>query len=103
MHTLSVYVYKDTFSKGCSNHGISEKFDRLLLICEDGNIIVDENDIPENLVKMVTRQIFGKEHKHIEPYRAATGRGWMAGGAFAYTSDSRFPHKYPLSIHDRQE
>jgi hypothetical protein len=27
----------------------------------------------------------------------------MAGGAFIYTSDSRFPWPYPISLHDRFE
>jgi len=27
----------------------------------------------------------------------------MFGGNFIYTSDSRFPNKYPIAIHDRYE
>ena len=105
MKALRIAVYKNELYKGCSNNGISEKFNELLLVCEDGNVDVDENNLPENLVVMVSRQLFGKEYKHIEPYTKPTGAGWMSGGAVAYSCDSRFGKlsDYPLSIHDRQE
>lgn len=105
MKALPVYVYKNDSFKGCSNKGISEKFDTLLLIHEEGFIDVDENNPPENLVKIVTRNILGSEYKHIEPYKKATMIGYMDGGSYASTSDSRFSRisKYPLAIHDRQE
>ena len=51
---------------------------------------------------VVTRNIQG-EYKHIEPVERPTGTGWMYGGHIAYTSDGRFPNRYPLKIHDRQE
>jgi hypothetical protein len=105
MKALPLYVYSNKGFKGCSNNGISEKYDRLLLVCEEGFIDIDENDLPENLVKVVTRNLFGNEYKHIEPYKNATQIGYMAGGSYASSSDSRFRaiSQYPLSIHDRQE
>lgn len=103
MKAIRVYVYRNNLFNGCSNGGISERFDDLLLITEDGFIDIDENNLPENLVKMVERKLFGSVYKHIEPYRAAENVGWMSGGAVAYTSDARFKSQYPLCIHDRQE
>lgn len=105
MKALPLYVYSNKGFKGCSNNGISEKYDRLLLIHEEGFIDIDENDLPENLVKVVTRNLFGREYKHIEPYKKADKVGYMSGGSLAYSSDSRFRKvsEYPLSIHDRQE
>jgi hypothetical protein len=105
MKALPLYVYKNNSFKGCSNGGISEKYDRLLLICDEGFIDIDENNPPENLVKIVTRRLSSGEYKHIEPYQKATRIGYMSGGCYASTSDSRFSSisKYPLSIHDRQE
>ena len=105
MKALPIYVYSNQTFKGCSNNGISEKYDRLLLICEEGFIDIDEDNIPENVVKVVIRNIQGKEYKHIEPYKKATGIGYMSGGSYASTSDSRFSRisQYPLAIHDRQE
>ena len=109
MKALPITVYRDSESRGdCTNGGISSKYSRLLLICEDGYVDVDENNPPENLVKMVTRHLFGnEEYKHIEPYAAVDSDkvGWMSGGNIAYSCDSRFRRmsEYPLSIHDRQE
>jgi hypothetical protein len=105
MKALPIYVYKNATFKGCSNNGISEKFDSLLLVCEEGFITIDENNLPENLVKIVVRNLWGNEYKHIEPFKKASGVGYMSGGAYASSSDSRFSQisPYPLSIHDRDE
>lgn len=103
MKALPIDVYKNNTYRGCSNGGITERYNRLLLICDDGFVDIDPENPPENLVKIVTRNLFGNEHKHIEPYARPTGIGWMAGGALGYTSDSRFGSVYPLNIHDRQE
>ena len=105
MKALPIYVYNNSLLKGCSNNGISEKHSQLLLIHKKGFIDIDENNLPENLVKVVTRQLHDGEYKHIEPYAEPVGIGYMSGGAMAYTSDSRFSEisKYPLSIHDRVE
>lgn len=104
MKALPIYVYSNNSFKGTSNNGISEEFDKLLLIHEEGFIEVDENNPPKNLVKVVTRHLADGEYKHIEPYESP--KSWyMHGGSFASTSDSRFSKisKYPLAIHDRQE
>ena len=107
MKALPIYVYK-TRSGDCTNGGITSKYNELLLICEDGFVDVDENNPPENLVKVVTRKLWDGEYKHIEPY-ARTDKGcvgWMFGGNIAHTSDSRFSRvagNYPLKVHDRQE
>lgn len=102
MKALPVSIYKN---KGgdCSNHGISSRFDEILLICEDGFIDVDEENPPENLCKVVTRNLFGEEYKHIEPVERPSGVGWMYGGCICYASDSRFDSRYPLKLHDRTE
>lgn len=107
--SISVYVKKrgenDLFFGDCTNGGISSKYNNLLLICDDGYIEIDENNIPENAVRIVTRTLWGKEYKHIEPLKQPNkgNIGWMNGGNVAYTSDSRFKSDYPLNIHDRQE
>lgn len=107
MKALRIYVYRSPLFEGCSNGGISEKYNELLLVHERGNIEIDENNPPENLVKLVVRNFGDGEYKHIEPVAStAPGNvGWMSGGAYASGSDSRFYEisKYPLGIHDRQE
>lgn len=95
--------------EGASNGGISERYDRLLLLCEEGFEKVDLNDPPENLVIVVKRRLGGKCRDYIRPYAEPKkgNIGWMAGGSFAESSDSRFSDMIgfygAVSIHDRQE
>ena len=114
MRAISIGVYRDARREAsgvdCTNNGISAKYDQLLLICDRGFIEVDEQNPPENLVKLVKREFpwCGTVY-HIEPVaRPDPGNvGWMAGGNFAHTCDSRFSEMTgvygALSIHDRQE
>lgn len=101
---LPIDVYKPSHGD-CSNGGISSRFSSLLLVCDEGFVDVDESNPPENLVKMVTRDLGFTIYSHIEPYVKPNGVGWMAGGCVAYSPDSRFTRmsQYPLSLHDRQE
>lgn len=101
MKALPIYVFRNDVFAGCSNGGISEKYDKLLLVCGDGYVDIDESSPPENLVH-ITDAITG--YKRIEPVaKVKPGNvGWMDGGAIAYCSDSRFASN-PLRIHDRQE
>lgn len=105
MKALPISIFEDKRIGNCSNNGISDRYREVLLICEDGFIEIDENNPPENLVKLVIRNLWGKEYKHIEPVAKPNGVGWMAGGSLVYSSDSRFRDMsdYPLSLHDRQE
>ena len=112
MKALPITVYYNRQYRGCANGGITERFEELLLICPEGFIDIDENNPPENLVKLVKRHLFGEDYYHIEPYvRPNKGCvGWMAGGSYAATSDSRFSRmmnisaRYgAISVHDRQE
>lgn len=105
---LPVDVYRSITIGDCTNGGVSSRFDRLLVLCDDGFIDVNESNPPENLCKVVHRFLFGHDVYHIEPVEEPKGCGWMAGGNFAHTSDSRFSdmcgHQYgALAIHDRQE
>jgi hypothetical protein len=105
MKALPINVYRTQSYSDCTNGGITSRYNRLLLVCDEGHVEVDENNPPENLVVMVTRNLGFTVYKHIEPY-ASTDKGcvgWMAGGNLAYTSDSRFKSEYPLCVHDRQE
>ena len=104
MRALRVYVYKSDLGD-CSNNGISSKYKEILVLCPDGNIEVDESDPPENLCKIVERNLWGSVYKHIEPVAKANGVGWMASGSIAYSCDSRFREmsEYPLVMHDRTE
>lgn len=106
VQALSVEIFKNPLYKGCSLGGVSEKFDSLLLVGDgvEGPMTVDLDDPPENAVKLVVRNLWGHEYMHVEPLDGSYSGGkrqYMAGGAYCYTSDSRFPNSYPLGIHDR--
>lgn len=100
---MRVSIFEDKRIGNCSNHGISEKFDEILLLCDDGWVDVDLENPPENLCVFVKRTLFGREADYIRPYAEPKGAGWMFGGSILYTSDSRFPSNHPICFHDRQE
>lgn len=106
MRALSVDIFKWNL-RDCSNHGISSKYNEILLECPDGPIKVDEDNLPENLCKVVKRNLFGDVYVHIEPYIKAKGAGWMYGGTIVDSSDARFGRitgiNYPVHLHDRDE
>jgi hypothetical protein len=106
--TVNVLTRKSYLKQNvdCSANGISSKNDTLILINEsDKNFCkVFEGD-ETNTVRLVRRNIGGQEYVHCEPIteRPPNTVGPMFGGNFIYTSDSRFPNKYPIAIHDRYE
>ena len=92
----------------CTNHGISSRYGELLCLCEDGFLTVDLDNPPENLVRVVAREFAGRTIYHVEPVARPDGAGWMMGGNYAATSDSRFSRLIggmygAVAIHDRQE
>ena len=107
MKALPVEVFRSGLGD-CTNGGISSRHDTLYVICDRGFIDIDPKNPPENLAKVVKRTIFGRTIYHIEPYAPATHVGWMMGGNYAATSDSRFSDMIggmygAVAIHDRQE
>ena len=99
---LPVNVYRWTLGD-CTNGGISGKFDSLYLICDGGWLEVEDTD--PRLIKLVVTEYWGVEHVHVEPVNDPNKKeiSYMSGGNFVYSSDSRFPFDYPLSVHDRSE
>lgn len=108
MRAIRAYVYKSKQLGDCTNGGVSSKYDSLLVTCDRGWIDVDEDNLPENLMKVVKRENFGQTTYHLEPVVKATGVGWMNGGNFASSSDGRFSELVggmygAVAIHDRTE
>jgi hypothetical protein len=109
MKALPIYVYRNNMFGDCSNGGISSRYDKLLLIHPEGFVEIDENNPPENLVKLMEKRSYsrpGEVYRYIEPVAKPKGLGWMDGGNIAESSDSRFydvSGGYPLKIHDRCE
>ena len=110
MKALTLDVYRPAAGYDCTNNGVSSRFKKLLLVCPEGFLEIDESNPPENLVRLVRRELFGEVVYHIEPAVSPDpgNVGWMAGGNFAHTCDSRLSRMAPgfcgaLSVHDRQE
>lgn len=104
-YAIPLYIYENKDYGNCSNYGISTRFNKVLLIHPEGFIEIDDENPPENLVKIVTRDFGNRTYTHIEPVARPTGCGWMYGGTLVYSGDSRFTElsRYPLQFHDRQE
>lgn len=107
MRALPLSIFEDKRIGNCSNNGISSRYNQVLLIHEEGHVVIDEENPPENLVRLVKCKMFGKEYMHLEPYKPVQSGcvGYMMGGTYASSCDSRFWRisNYPLPIHDRQE
>ena len=92
----------------CSNNGISSRHDSVLVVMDNPRAQIFEEDPKRPTVKIVRRNIFGKEYIHAEPVNQPKegNIGWIMGGCFITTSDSRFSNlvsPYPVPLHDRQE
>ena len=104
---LTLHVYRWSLGD-CTNGGISSRHDTLILVGDDveGPVSVDLDNPPENVVKIVKRTICGRVYMHLEPLDGCGNGGsrwYMSGGNLGFSSDSRFPSDYALSIHDRAE
>lgn len=106
MEPIRCWVYR-TREADSSRDGISRHADTVLLVDpHDQRFKYLIHLDGEPLVFLVSRKIGEGNYLHVEPnkiLRNGKCSGWMAGGAFIFTHDSRFPSKYPLSLHDRQE
>lgn len=97
----NIIVDKDGID--CSNGGLSSQVSNVTLLGCGGHR-KPSSEYPA--VKLVRRIIFGAEYLHAEPVdRPANAVGPMFGGAFIYSSDSRFNavNPYPIPLHDRFE
>ena len=87
-----------------TNGGVSSTHASFIL-CGDGipELFEATDDTPALI--LVRRTIAGEEYLHAQPLRPEGDRtiGPMFGGNFVTTSDSRFPQRYPIPVHDRFE
>ena len=99
--TLPVNVYYNDHFRRCANDGVTETCETLYLVIPEGWYSLEESD--PRLLRIVEHR--GK-YMHAEPINPGDTSGCvgpMFGGNFVYTSDSRFPNKYPIPVHDRYE
>ena len=85
----------------CTNNGVSVINRKDLVIeAEHGNLT--EQDIENKIVmQLIKKEFNGVTYYHLK--QKGDQRWLMAGGNFAYSSDSRFPSVQPIAIHDRHE
>lgn len=93
----------------CSNNGISSKYNDIILVgVDDGDVDVDEMDLPDNACCLIKRELFSEQHDYIRPCAPIEhgNVGYMASGCYVTTSDVRFK-RYTgseiLPLFDRQE
>ena len=108
MKGLTVYIYKN--NGDCSNGGLSSKYSKATLIGKnvDGvnvaSVVEPSEDAPA--VKLVSKKALeGGTLYYCEPVEVKKEgyAGYMFGGCFVYSCDSRFPFRYPIKLFDRQE
>lgn len=101
MKGIPASVYRSADGFDCSNHGLSSRVDRVLIVHSDIPGVFDES--PDCPAMVLVQDAIGDGY-HLEP--AAPRRHFMFGGNFAFTSDSRVRHitgGYAIRIHDRLE
>lgn len=99
-------VYRNPLGD-CTNGGISAAANSVVLIGEDvPEIFSPASNAPALYLREYRKQLIAVP----EPIgtwadmRSVAGlNGWMFGGNFLYTSDSRFPSAQPIKIFDRKE
>lgn len=99
---LHVSIYKNANAEfgDCSNRGLSSRHNRATLTGPNiPEIFEPSEDAPE--VQLLPGNL-GHGYKAV-PAEHGEGAGPMFGGCFIYTSDSRFPSKQPIPLHDRWE
>ena len=102
MKGLIAGIYESKEIGNCSNSGISKKCKKVTIVGKNiPEIFESDKNAPE--VKIVTRTIGGQIYLHAEPIQKNEANEWLAGGSFIYSCDSRFPSRYPIALHDRQE
>ena len=109
MKGLSVNIFRPAYGD-CSNGGISSRCTEVILVGDGMPELCDVTAACPG-VRIVRRNLVTRsggprvEYLHAEPIDGKDeGRaGWMFGGTCIYASDSRFPHDYPIKLHDRQE
>jgi len=104
MKGLLVSILETKGQGDCSNNGISSKCKHVILVGKGIPEIFESNeDIPA--VRIVERDLHHGTYLTAYPVEPCPPNctGYMFGGTFIYCSDSRFPAKYPVPLHDRTE
>ena len=87
-----------------TNNGLTSREDSIVLHYGSDTDLADLTLIPDDELVLVERHLFGEEAWYAVPagiYKS--NKHSMFGGNFIHTSDSRFPGRAPIPVHDRVE
>lgn len=103
MSNILTFVLRNSMGDS-TNNGLTSREDSIILHHGDGVDLADLTLIPDDELVLVERQLFGEEAWYAVPagiYKS--NKHSMFGGNFIHTSDSRFPGRAPIPVHDRVE
>lgn len=100
---MTVQVYRNACGWECTNGGPSSRFHTFCLTGPGVPQLFEPSaDVPE--LVLVIDQCCGVERQRAIPREMLDADLWtMFGGNFVYSSDSRFPSRAPIKVHDRVE
>lgn len=93
-------------SGDCSNNGISHWNNEVTIVSDVDECQVFDINPATELRRPIVVIKNKKGYIYAEPIDEPEGVGWMMGGSFIYSCDSRFRrhfNTYPIPLHDRQE
>ena len=103
---LLVFIYRNGLGD-CTNGGVSSKATKAVLVGVDIPEIFEPSD---QAPALHLREFKGRLIAVPAPLPRWRGTyeiqhldGWMSGGNYIHTSDSRFPGNHPIPIYDRRE
>ena len=103
MSNILTFVLRNPLGDSTAN-GLTSKVNQVDLHYGDTVDLADLDNIPDDELVLVERQLFGEEAWYAVPagiYKS--NKHSMFGGNFIHTSDSRFPGRAPIPVHDRVE
>jgi len=103
MSNINTFVLRNSLGDS-TNSGLTSKVNQVDLHYGDTVDLADLDNIPDDELVLVERQLFGEEAWYAVPagiYKS--NKHSMFGGNFIHTSDSRFPGRAPIPVHDRIE
>lgn len=103
MSHILTFVLRNSLGDS-TNYGLTSREDSIVLHYGSEVDLADLTLIPDDELVLVERQLFGKEAWYAVPVGIyKSNKHSMFGGNFIHTSDSRFPGRAPIPVHDRIE
>jgi hypothetical protein len=103
MSHILTFVLRNSLGDS-TNNGLTSREDSIVLHYGSGVDLADLTLIPDDELVLVERKLFGEDAFYAVPAEIyKSGKHSMFGGNFIHTSDSRFPGRAPIPVHDRVE